>query len=305
MPELKKVKTPSLEIAYYEHGEPTGWPVILSHGFPYDVHAFDEVVPHLISQRARVIVPYLRGYGPTRFLSPHTMRSGQQAALGADVISLLDALSIERAVLAGFDWGGMVSCVGAALWPERVAGLVCYAGYDVVDLVAQREAFDPAFESLMWYQHLLQSERGRKCMEQDKSKFCRLLWTQWSPNWSFSNDFYARTAASFDNADFVDVVTHAYRFIHGNATGDPELEHLEQRLATRPKIVVPSITLDGTQDPLKPGGSASHAGMFAARHERREFEVGHAFPSEAPRAFAKAILDVHQWSGQTTQDPLR
>ncbi|KAI5919888.1 Alpha/Beta hydrolase protein [Camillea tinctor] len=296
MAELKTAKTPLLEIKYYEYGTPTGWPVVLSHGFPYDVHAFDDAVPHLVSQGARVIVPYLRGFGPTRFLSPNTMRTGQQAALGSDLISLLDSLGIEKAIVAGFDWGGVASCVAAALWPERIDGLVSYAGYDIVGVAAQREPCHPSLESVMWYQHLFQSERGRKCLAQDRRQLCRLLWEQWSPGWTFSDETYNRTSTSFDNPDFVDIVIHAYRFCFGNEPGDPELEALEQKLAAKPKITVPCITLDGSQDPLKPGGSDRHAEFFAARHERREVEVGHAFPFEAPRAFAEAIVDTHHWS---------
>ncbi|RDW63614.1 hypothetical protein BP6252_11159 [Coleophoma cylindrospora] len=295
MPPYKTTRTSTLEIAYYEHGTPTGWPVILSHGFPYDIHAYDEVVPLLTAQGARVIVPYLRGYGPTRILSPTSMRSGQQAALGSDLVSLLDSLGIDKAILAGFDWGGLASCVATALWPERVAGLVSYAGYDIIDLEAQKEPADPSLECVMWYQHLFQNERGRECLARDRKKLCKLLWKQWSPGWQFTDEVYDTTAASFENEDFVDVVIHTYRYCLGNAQGDPELAELERRLAAKPKITVPCITLDGTQDPLKPGGTAGHAEMFGARHERREVDGGHALPFEAPEAFAKAILDVHHW----------
>ncbi|KAJ7787147.1 Alpha/Beta hydrolase protein [Mycena olivaceomarginata] len=294
--ELKTATTPILEIAYYEHGPPTGWPVLLLHGFPYDVHAYDEVVPLLTAQGARVIVPYLRGYGLTRFRSPSTMRSGQQAALGSDVIALMDALSIEKAVLAGFDWGGLASCVASALWPERVSGLVSYAGYDVVDRVAQRQSFSPSLECVMWYQHLFQSERGRDCLVRNRREICRILLQQWSPTWSFSDYLFEEAAKSFENPDFVDVVLHCYRHVFGNEEGDPALEHLEERLAKKLKITVPTITLDGTLDPLKPGGSVSHAEMFAGKHERRVEDVGHAFPAEAPEAFADAVLTVHGWS---------
>ncbi|KAJ7886024.1 Alpha/Beta hydrolase protein [Mycena leptocephala] len=293
--ELKTAKTPILEIAYYEHGSPTGWPVILSHGFPYDVHAYDEVVPLLTAQGARVIVPYLRGYGPTRFLSSSTMRSGQQAALGSDVVALMDALSIEKAVLAGFDWGGLASCVAAALWPERVSGLVSYAGYDIVDRVGQQHAATASLECVMWYQHLFQSERGRDCLTRNKRELCRILWQQWSPKWAFSDSLFEETAKSFDNPDFVDIVIHCYRNVFGTEGGDPGLEQLEERLATQPKITVPTITLDGTLDPLKPGGSVAHAAMFTGQHERRVEDVGHAFPAEAPAAFADAVLTVHRW----------
>ncbi|KAI1840395.1 hypothetical protein JX266_013403 [Neoarthrinium moseri] len=296
MSQLKTTRTATLEIAYYEHGKSTGWPVVLAHGFPYDIHAYDEVVPLLVAQGARVIVPYLRCFGPTRFLSPHTMRTGQQAAQGADLIALLDSLGIEKAVLAGFDWGGLASCVATALWPDRVTGLVSYAGYDIIDRAAQKEPCEPALESVMWYQHLFQSDRGRKCLSRDRRSLCKLLWKQWSPNWSFSDELFDRTASSFDNPDFVDVVIHTYRFCMGNADGDPELQELERKLAAKPKIVVPSITLDGTQDPLKPGGTEAHASMFKARFERREAPVGHAFPFEAPSVFAQAIIDVHEWA---------
>ncbi|KAH8651448.1 Alpha/Beta hydrolase protein [Xylariales sp. PMI_506] len=294
---LKTVKTPSLEIAFYEYGSPTGWPVVLAHGFPYDVHAYDEVAPRLAEKGARVIVPYTRGYGPTRFLSAEAPRTGQQAALGQDIVELLDALGIaERAVLAGFDWGGLASCVAAALWPDRIAGLVSYAGYDVVDRAAQRRPFDPSLERVMWYQHLFQHERGRACLESGRREIGRLLWREWSPAWAFGDALYERTAASFDNPDFVPVVIHCYRHVFGTEPGDPALEHLEERLAAKPKITVPTVTLDGTQDPLKPGGSAAHADMFTGKHERRVFDVGHAFPFEAPGAFVDAVLTVHEWA---------
>ena len=300
MSQYKTTTTSVLEIAYYEHGPPTGWPVVLSHGFPYDIHAYDEVVPLLTLQGARVIVPYLRGHGPTRFLSSTSIRSCQQAALGSDLISLLNSLDIKKAILGGFDWGGVASCVATALWPERVSGLVSYAGYDIIDREAQKEPVEPLLESVMWYQHLFQSERGRRCLTRDRKKLCKLLWTQWSPTWPFTDELYDCTATSFENEDFVDVVISTYRHSLGNKTGDPELEDLERRLALKPKITVPCITLDGTQDPLKPGGSAEHADMFQARHERREVDCGHALPFEAPEAFAKAILDVHQWASGST-----
>lgn len=292
---LKTIQTPLLEIAYFEHGAESGWPVVLSHGFPYDIHVFDEIAPALAQKGGRVIVPYLRGFGPTRFLSPLTMRSGQQAALGSDVIALLDALNIKKAILAGFDWGGLASCVATALWPERVVGLVSYAGYDVIDRTAQRGPVSPVLERVMWYQHLFQHERGRKCLAQNRRDLCRLLWKEWSPTWKWDEKFFERTATSFDNPDFVSVVIHAYRHVFGTEEADESLQPLEERLARKRKIVVPSITLDGTQDPLKPGGSSSQDEMFIGRHERRGFDVGHAFPMEAPGAFTQAILDIHRW----------
>lgn len=290
---LKTAKTDILEIAYCQSGPEDGWPVVLSHGFPYDVHAYAEVAPVLAAAGARVIVPYLRGFGPTRFLSKQTMRSGQQAALGADVIGLMDALGLETAILAGFDWGGLASCVASALWPERVAGLVSYAGYDIIDVERQRHAFSPSLEQAMWYQHLFQSERGRECLRENRHELCRILWSQWSPNWSFDDNTFLRSAAAFDNPDFVDVVTHSYRFDFGLEEGDPALAALERKLSKKPKIAVPAVTLDGTQDPLKPGGTADHANMFASDHEHRVYPCGHAFPFEAPEAFADAVLTIH------------
>ncbi|KAM5349939.1 hypothetical protein ACJ41O_006444 [Fusarium nematophilum] len=224
------------------------------------------------------------------------MRTGQQAALGSDVIALLDALGIQKAIVAGFDWGGVASCVTAALWPERVVGLVSYAGYDIVDRAGQGSTPNaPSLEYVQWYQHLFQHERGRACLAQHRRDLCRLLWQQWSPTFSFSDSFFEQTAASFDNPDFVDIVIHAYRFCFGSEEGDPILQPLENKLASKPKISVPSITLDGLQDPLKPGGTAGHSVMFSGRHERREADVGHAFPMEAPDAFADAILSIHEW----------
>lgn len=292
---LNTIKTSTLEISFYEHGSKDGWPVILSHGFPYDAHAYDQVAPKLASAGARVIVPFLRGFGPTRFLSPSTMRSGQQSALGSDIIDLMDILNIQKAILAGFDWGGLASCVATALWPDRVNGLVSYAGYDIVDRQAQRKASDPALECIMWYQHLFQHERGRDCLARHRRDLCHKLWQQWSPTWPMVDPEFERAAASFDNPDFVDVVIHCYRHVFGTEEGDPELQHLEDKLALRPKIVVPAITLDGTKDPLKPGGSGSHADMFVGRHERWEFDVGHAFPLEDPEAFAEAVVTIHRW----------
>ncbi|KAJ4269787.1 hypothetical protein NW762_001456 [Fusarium torreyae] len=292
---LKTIKTKTLEVGYYEHGPPSGWPVLLYHGFPYDIHAYDEVYPRLVSSGARVIIPYIRGYGPTRFLSPSTMRSGQQAALGSDIIELLDALGIEKAILGGFDWGGLSSCVAAALWPERVVGLVSYAGYDIADIASYSEPFAPSLECVVWYQHLFQQERGRACLSQHRRDLCRLLWHQWSPSFSFSDDFFNRTAEAFDNPDFVDVVIHAYRFCHANEKGDPALQSLENTLAAKPKITVPTVTLDGLQDPLKPGGTAAHAEHFSGKYERRVADVGHAFPMEAPEEFADAVLTIHEW----------
>lgn len=292
---MQTVTTDTLEIAYFDLGRDNGWPVVLSHGFPYDPHAYDEVAPLLVEAGARVIVPYLRGFGPTRFLSASSMRSGQQAALGKDVVDLLDALGIKRAILAGYDWGGLASCVASALWPERVSGLVSYAGYDVIDVKRLGHSYLPSLENAVWYQHLFQHERGRECLTLHRRDLCRLLWQQWSPTWPFDDETFERTAVSFDNPDFVDVVIHSYRFDFGNEAGDPTLADLEVHLAAKPPVLVPAITLDGRLDPLKPGGTADHATMFKARHEHRAVDCGHNLPWEAPKDFADAIITVHAW----------
>jgi len=285
-----------LHVSYLESGPEDGLPVVLSHGFPFDVHAYDEVAPALASHGARVITLYLRGFGPTRFLSADTMRSGQQAALGSDLLALLDALQLKTAILAGFDWGGLASCVVSALWPERVAGLVSLASYDVIDIARQQEAGPPSLECVMWYQHLFQTERGRDCLAKHRAELCRLLWTQWSPDWRFSDATFAQTASSYENPDFVDIVIHAYRHDFGLAAGDPALQALEDRLAGRPDINVPAVTLDGLADPLKPGGTAGQASKFKARHEHRQIAAGHNLPQEAPAAFIDAVLTVRGWA---------
>ena len=292
---IRNVETESLRIAYVEHGRPDGWPVILSHGFPYDVHAFDEVTPILADAGARVVLPYIRGFGPTRFVSDAVMRSGQQAARGRDIVALADALELERPILAGFDWGGNASCVVAALWPERIGGLVSYAGYDIIDISAQRHPAAPSLERVCWYQHLFQTERGRECLAKHRRELCRLLWEEWSPGWRFDDATFDRSAAAFDNPDFVDVVIHCYRHMFGLAAGDPALQPLEDRLAQKPAISVPAVTLDGARDPLKPGGTVDHARMFKAAHEHRVIDAGHNLPQETPREFADAIVRVREW----------
>jgi pimeloyl-ACP methyl ester carboxylesterase len=219
----------------------------------------------------------------------------QRAALGSDLLALIDALHLDRPIVAGYDWGGLASCVTAALWPERVGGLVSLAGYDIIDIERQRHAFEPAVEHAVWYQHLFQTERGREGLAAHRRELCRMLWRQWSPEWEFDEATFARSAASFDNPDFVDVVVHAYRHALGQVAGDPAYQELETRLAARPRITVPAVTLDGATDTLKPGGTAEHAPMFAARHEHRLVDAGHNLPQEAPAAFADAVLTVRAW----------
>jgi pimeloyl-ACP methyl ester carboxylesterase len=295
---LQSIQAGVLQLACEQSGKPDGWPVVLLHGFPYDIHAFDEVAPSLAAAGARVIVPYLRGYGPTRFLSPGTPRSGQQAALGADLLALLDALRIPSAVLAGYDWGGRAACIVAALWPQRARGLVSVNGYNIQDIARSGEPTQPENELRYWYQYYFHGERGRAGLAQNRRAFCKLLWKLWSPTWTFSDADFARTAPSFDNPDFVDVVIQSYRHRYALVPGDPAVEALERKLAAQPPIAVPTVTLDGTDDGVMAiGGTAHHAPHFTGRHEHRDVPgAGHNLPQEKPQAFVDAILTVEQWT---------
>ncbi|MGI4861747.1 MAG: alpha/beta fold hydrolase [Janthinobacterium lividum] len=295
---LQHLSTPTLDIAFEESGAADGWPVVLLHGFPYDIHAYDEVAPRLVAQGARVIVPYLRGYGPTRFRSAHTPRSGQQAALGADLLALLDALRIEQALLGGYDWGGRAACVVAALQPARVRGLVSVNSYNIQDIAHANAPKEPDAEYRLWYQYYFHGERGRQGLDAHRADFCRLLWQLWSPTWRFDDATYARTAQAFENPDFVDVVIHSYRHRFGLIAGDPALEDIERQLAAQPPITVPCVTLDGGADGVQgPKGTAEQAHHFTGRHAHRVIDgVGHNLPQEAPQAFADAILTVRGWT---------
>jgi pimeloyl-ACP methyl ester carboxylesterase len=291
---LKRIRTSTLEIAYEENGTADGTPVVLLHGFPYDPRAYDEVVPPLAAIGCRVIVPYLRGYGPTKFLSADTPRSGQQAALANDLLELLDALGIESAVLAGYDWGGRAACIVAALWPQRVRGLVSCTGYNIQDIPGSVVPRDPDEEHRLWYQYYFHSERGRAGLQANRRVLGRLLWHLWSPNWQFDDATYDRTAPSFENPDFVDVVIHSYRHRFGYAAGDPALEAIEQRLVAQPPITVPTVALHGAGDGVHPfEESASHARLFTGRYLRRVIPViGHNIPQEAPAAVVEAMSEL-------------
>jgi pimeloyl-ACP methyl ester carboxylesterase len=295
---LKHIDAGVLKVAYRELGAPDGWPVILLHGFPYDIHAYDEVAVRLAGAGARAIVPFLRGYGSTRFLSPATARSGQQAALGSDLLALLDAFGIASAVVAGYDWGGRAACIVAALWPARVRALVSVESYNIQDIGRSGEPADPEHEHRLWYQYYFHSERGRLGLQQNRRALCRLIWRLWSPTWRFSDDTYERTAAAFDNPDFIPVVVHSYRHRFGLAAGDPELEAIERRLTAQPRITVPAITLDGAADGLmRSTGTADDAWHFTGRHEHRVLPgIGHNVPQEAPGEFADAIMTVQRWT---------
>jgi pimeloyl-ACP methyl ester carboxylesterase len=289
---INRVKAGELEIAYEQNGPATGDPVILLHGFPYDVRAYDEVTEILGEAGFNVLVPYLRGFGATRFLSQETPRSGQQAVLAHDLLAFMDALAISEAALAGYDWGGRAACIVAALWPERVRSLVSQGGYNIQDFSASLEPKTPEIEYRSWYQYYFLTERGRRGLEKYRREFCRLLWHLWSPNWHFHDDIYERTAASFDNPDFVDVVIHSYRHRLGFATGDPAVQKTEDQLTARPQISVPTIALDGGSSGIRgsrAGGGRSH--FFTGKYEHREIpSAGHNLPQEAPREFADAIL---------------
>jgi pimeloyl-ACP methyl ester carboxylesterase len=294
MPMTKTVRTPKLEIAYQETGPADGPPVILLHGWPSDPHDWDSVVPPLAADGCRVLVPWLRGFGPTRFLDPGTPRSGQQAALGSDVRDLMDALGIERALLAGYDWGGRGACVAAALWPERVRGLVSITGYNIQNIPTAGRPGPAAQEHRHWYQWYFHTERGRAGLQQNRRDIVRLLWQLWSPNWQFDDATLDATVKSFDNPDFVDVTIQSYRHRYGNAPGDRTLDTLERRLAERPSITVPTIVLHGACDGVGPAEqSEAHARHFTARYERRVIPLaGHFLSRETPDAVVQAVRDL-------------
>ncbi len=263
------VRSPTLEIAYEASGPPTGFPIILLHGFPDDVRAYDTVVPPLAASGYRVLVPYLRGYGPTRFLDSTAPRMAQQAAIGQDLLDFMDALRVQRAGLAGYDWGGRAACIAAILAPERVGALVTIGGYNVQDTLAPPKPAPATQERAYWYQWYFNTERGRRGLAENRREICRLLWRDWSPSYKFDDATFERTAASFDNPDFVDVVIHSYRHRHGHAPSDPRFDQIERRLAGRPPITVPTVILHGGDD-----------GVSLMRHTERELAL---FPAGTAR----------------------
>ena len=289
------VEAGGLKMAYLERGPSDGPPVILLHGFPYDALAWLHVADRLAAQRRRCLLPYLRGFGPTRFCDPATPRSGQQAALGADLLAFLDALEIQKANLCGFDWGGRAACIVAALWPERVSGLVsCGQGYNIQAIAEANRPAPPAEEARYWYIYLLQTERGRAALTDDRDAFCRFLWETWSPTWSFDAATFDGTAVSFGNPDFVDIVLHSYRHRMGTAVGDPRYDEIERRLATSPSISVPAVVLQGEADGVDPASDRdADRHHFIGPYARRVLpNVGHNAPLEAPEAVADAIISL-------------
>ncbi|MBR1147750.1 alpha/beta hydrolase [Bradyrhizobium sp. AUGA SZCCT0431] len=291
---LRSIDAGVLKIAYYEAGPADGPVVMLMHGFPYDIHAYVDVAPQLAAEGCRVIVPYLRGYGLTRFRDKATPRSGEQAALGADLMALMDVLGIKRAVFAGYDWGGRAACIGAALWPERCIGLVSVNSYNIQDIAKAMVPAPPAREAPLWYQYYFNIERGRAGLAADRRGIAKLLWQQWSPNWQFDDACFERTAVAHDNPDYVDVVIHSYRHRYGLAESDPQYADIQRRLAAQPVITVPTITLDGDGDGVSPATDGSKsAPKFAGRRVHRVVpRAGHNLPQEEPEAFAAAVLEL-------------
>jgi pimeloyl-ACP methyl ester carboxylesterase len=291
---LQTARTDLLDIAYAAYGPPAGPPVVLLHGYPYDIHSYVDVAPRLAAAGWRVIVPYLRGHGPTRFRDPATPRSGQQSALGADVVALLDALGIDRAVLAGYDWGGRAACVTAALSPERCAGLVSVNGYLIQDIAASMAPLPAEIEAGFWYFFYFLTERGVAGLTAHRTDIARVLWRRNSPKWAFTEAELARAAEAFDNPDYVDVVIHSYRHRLGYAPGAPAYDDAEARLAALPPIGVPAVTLDGTADGNFPAtdGTASAARFTGPRVHHQVADAGHNLPREKPDAFAAAVEEV-------------
>ncbi|QUS37524.1 alpha/beta hydrolase [Tardiphaga alba] len=294
MAELARIRTPLLDIAYEHSGPAAGIPVILLHGFPYDIRGYDDAVALINDAGFRTIVPYLRGYGPTRFLSKDTIRSGQQGALGQDLLDFMDALRIGKAVVAGYDWGGRAACVVSALWPERVRGLVSCTGYNIQDLTKALMPVAPEQEARQWYQYYFHTERGRNGLVQNRAGISKLLWKMWSPSWNFDEATFARSALSFDNEDFVDVVVHSYMHRTASVAGDPRYDFVEERLSAQPKISVPTIVLHGADDGVGPvKGSENHGRYFTGPYERRVIaDAGHNVPQEKPQEFADAVLQL-------------
>ncbi|WP_200947781.1 alpha/beta fold hydrolase [Phycicoccus sp. Root101] len=293
---VQTVQTDVLQIGYIDVGERSGPCVALLHGFPYDVHSFEAVVPRLTALGFRVIVPYLRGHGPTRFLSSTQFRSGQQGALGADVIALLDALTIDNATLAGFDWGGRAACVAAAVWPHRVNALVSVNGYLIQDIKNAMTPIRPDLEAGLWYFFYFLTERGRAGLTRNRKQIAEVIWRRNSPLWAFDDTTLDRAARAFCNDDYVEVVLHSYRHRLGAVEGDPRYASIEALLAGQPSIPVPCVTLDGEADGNFPAtdGRSTAAHFSGPRRHHQVADAGHNLPQEAPEAFVAAILEARE-----------
>jgi pimeloyl-ACP methyl ester carboxylesterase len=294
MAESGVVRAGVLDVAFERHGQSDGWPVVLLHGFPYDIRCYDDVAAALAEAGAAVVVPYLRGYGGTRFVSADTVRSGQQAALAHDLRELIDALALTAPIVAGYDWGGRAACLVSALWPDRVSGLVSVTGYHVQNIPASGNPAPPESERRLWYQYYLHGERGRAGLAAFREDYARLLWREWSPAWPFTDAEFAATATSFSNPDFVDVVVHSYRHRYGLVAGDPAYDQTEKAITAQPDIAVPTVVLDPTEATLSsPKPRAEHERHFTNLVELRTVVAGHNVPQEQPAEFAAAILRLH------------
>jgi pimeloyl-ACP methyl ester carboxylesterase len=291
---LKQIDAGDLHVGYAEAGPTSGPAVMLLHGWPYDIHSYVDVAPRLAQAGYRVIVPYLRGYGTTRFLSSETFRNGQQSVVAVDIIALMDALKIERAILAGFDWGARTADIIAALWPERCKALVSVSGYLIGSQQAGQVPLPPQTELQWWYQYYFATERGQAGYERYRHDFAKLIWQLASPHWDFDDAIFERSAAAFDNPDHVSIVIHNYRWRLGLAAGEPKYDELEQQLAEGPDITVPTITLEGDANGAPHPDASAYARKFSGRYAHRVITggVGHNLPQEAPLAFAQAIVDV-------------
>jgi pimeloyl-ACP methyl ester carboxylesterase len=293
---LKQIDAGVLNIGYAEAGPANGRAVILLHGWPYDIHSFVDVVPLLASAGYRVIVPYLRGYGPTRFLSADTPRNGQQAVIAVDIVALMDALKIDKAIIGGFDWGARTANIIAALWPARCTAMVSVSGYLIGNQEAGKMPLPPAAELQWWYQYYFATERGRAGYAKYRSAFSKLIWRIASPKWAFDDATFDRTAAAFDNPDHVDIVIHNYRWRLALAQGEAKYDALEKRLAESPVIAVPTITMEGDANGAPHLDPSAYAKKFSGKYEHRNITggIGHNLPQEAPRDFAQAVIDVSQ-----------
>jgi pimeloyl-ACP methyl ester carboxylesterase len=291
---LKQMNAGLLNVGYAEDGPSDGRPVLLLHGWPYDIHSFVDVAPLLASKGYRVIVPYLRGYGTTRFLAGDTFRNAQQSAVGLDIIALMDALKIQTATVAGFDWGGRTAAVMATLWPERCKAIVSVSGYLISSPAGNQVPLPPEPAFLFWYQYYFATPVGKAGYEKYLDQFNKFIWHQASPMWNFDDATYDRTAASFHNPDHVDIVMHDYRWRLGLADGERKYDDLEKRLAALPPITVPTITMEGDANGAIHAPAAAYRAKFSGKYEHRDLTggVGHNLPQEAPQAFAQAVVDV-------------
>ncbi|WP_042877548.1 alpha/beta fold hydrolase [Cupriavidus necator] len=294
---IKQINAGLLNVGYAEAGPADGPAVVLLHGWPYDIHSFVDVAPLLATRGYRVIVPYLRGYGSTTFLSSETMRNGQPAAVALDIIALMDALNVQKPILAAFDWGARTACIIAALWPERCNGLVSVSGYLIGSQAAGKMPLPPEAEFQWWYQFYLATDRGRAGYQKYTRDFTKLIWQQASPKWKFDDATFERSAAAFKNPDHVDVSVHNYRWRQGLAAGEPKYDELEQRLASAPTIGVRTITMEGDANGAPHPAPSAYASKFTGKYEHRDLKggIGHNLPQEAPREFAQAVIDVDKF----------